>query len=340
MDRPTIFISYSWDSQEHKDWVLKLANDLISKYGVNVLLDQYELSAGKDLTHFMESSIEKSTKVLLILTPSYKIKAENRTGGVGYEYSMISQELFDIQANNNKFIPVLRSGDMDKSSPKYIKSKIYLNLVDNSKYHIQLFDLGRTIYEKPKLSKPALGPLPNFENVEYDPILELANELSTKERLNNELNRIIKSEEGVNLANSEIDALYTSIKEKAKLYSDKSDFKFRVQDEYRKNLILSYGGYSVLITWNLASSITLDDSNLKVSFWKGYLVLNGYKTMYSTGHEPKRQGTIDYLFDLNLERQSIWKLRDKSETTSNEIIKRSFSYILEEIQKEKVKGFR
>jgi len=340
MDKPTVFISYSWDSEEHREWILKLANDLISKYGINVLLDQYELSAGKDLTYFMESSIEQSTKVLLILTPNYKLKAENRTGGVGYEYSMISQELFDIQANDNKFIPILRNGDLNSSSPKYIKSKIYHKMVDNSEYLNQLFELSRIIYEKPKIIKPDLGPLPDFENDEYDPILELANELSNKERLNNELNRIINSDEGINLVNTEIDKLHNSIKDKATLYSEKSEFKFKVQDEYRKSLILSYGGYSVLINWNQVYRNTLDESKLTVSFWKGHLVLNSYNSMYFPGEEPKRKRTIEYKFDLNLERKNIWRLKDKSATTSDKITKESFSYIMEQIQKEKVKGFR
>ncbi len=39
MKRPIVFISYSWDSQEHQDWVLKLSKDLIEKYkiGIDVL---------------------------------------------------------------------------------------------------------------------------------------------------------------------------------------------------------------------------------------------------------------------------------------------------------------
>ena len=107
-NRITVFISYSWDSPEHQEWVLKLATDLIKIYGINVLLDQFELSAGRELTMFMESSVEKADKVLVIMTPKYQQKADKREGGVGYEYSMISQGLFATQTDNNKFIPILR----------------------------------------------------------------------------------------------------------------------------------------------------------------------------------------------------------------------------------------
>ncbi len=53
---PTAFISYSWDSDAHKTWVRQLAEKLRSR-GVRVILDQWELSAGTDRTHFMESNI-------------------------------------------------------------------------------------------------------------------------------------------------------------------------------------------------------------------------------------------------------------------------------------------
>ncbi len=90
MKNKTVFISYSWDSPEHSEWVLNFANDLV-KGGVDVMLDQYDLSAGKELTHFMEKSVG-ADKIIMIMTPNYKLKADKREGGVGFEYSLITQE--------------------------------------------------------------------------------------------------------------------------------------------------------------------------------------------------------------------------------------------------------
>ena len=42
---PKVFVSYSHDSQDHKDWVLKLATRLVAN-GVDVILDQWDLSLG------------------------------------------------------------------------------------------------------------------------------------------------------------------------------------------------------------------------------------------------------------------------------------------------------
>ena len=43
---PKVFISYSWTSEAYKERVLKLAERLMDN-GVDVILDQWDLSPGK-----------------------------------------------------------------------------------------------------------------------------------------------------------------------------------------------------------------------------------------------------------------------------------------------------
>jgi len=59
---PKVFISYSWDSDEHKAWILNLAKQLLAN-GVDVTLDQFELSLGKNLSHFMERAVADADKL-------------------------------------------------------------------------------------------------------------------------------------------------------------------------------------------------------------------------------------------------------------------------------------
>lgn len=157
-----VFIAYSWDNDNHKAWILQLANKLVEN-GLDVLLDQYELGLGKNLTHFMEKSIESADKVLTIFTENYKLKAEGRAGGVGYEYSMINAELYQNQVNNNKIIPILRGGDSDSSIPKFIKAFIWLDMRDDSKFDENFMSLLREIYNEPKIKKPQIGKKPKFD---------------------------------------------------------------------------------------------------------------------------------------------------------------------------------
>ena len=91
-DIPTAFISYSWDSESHKEWVRTLAEKLRGQ-GVRVILDQWELGVGGDRTHFMESNIVASEFVIIVCTPTYATKGNRRDGGVGYEAMIITSQL-------------------------------------------------------------------------------------------------------------------------------------------------------------------------------------------------------------------------------------------------------
>ncbi|SHE67344.1 Leucine Rich Repeat [Bacteroides luti] len=157
---PNVGISYSWDDEKHKEWVLNLANELTEK-GIFVYLDQFDLKPGMDKNHYMENIIFKSQRVIVILTPNYKLKADKRDGGVGYEYSIITSEIFDSQ-DENKFIPVLRSGEIDESSPIALKSRIAIFMDDDTKFEDKFDELCREIHHEPKTKRPKLGSKPNY----------------------------------------------------------------------------------------------------------------------------------------------------------------------------------
>lgn len=125
-----IFISYSWEEEEHKSWVLKLANRLENSFDIKI---DEKLPLGGDINAFMENMIEYSDKILLILTPTYKQKADGREKGVGYETGLISNEFFNDQASI-KFVPILRKGTLESSFPKYLGNRKCLVMTDDSKF--------------------------------------------------------------------------------------------------------------------------------------------------------------------------------------------------------------
>lgn len=79
-----VFISYSHDSKEHKKEIRKLANDLITDYGIDVFADFYEEDnpTGSLLTDFMQGS-RKADRIICVLTPNYKLKAKRGVGASG-----------------------------------------------------------------------------------------------------------------------------------------------------------------------------------------------------------------------------------------------------------------
>ena len=113
-----VFISYSWDSEEHKQWVHKLADSLEETTGFNVLWDGYDLDALSDKNFFMETSITESEFVIVVATQKYKEKANKRDGGVGIEtYLATAAHWKSLQQNNKtKIIVALREPD---SIPNY-----------------------------------------------------------------------------------------------------------------------------------------------------------------------------------------------------------------------------
>lgn len=160
---PRVFISYSWDGDEHNNWVLNLAEKLCNPGGIDVILDRWELSKlGSLLPNFMESSINEADRVILILTPNYKLKTERLEGGVGYEYSIISAKIFyDIKTT--KFIPLLRAGTFEESAPTVLSARIGIDFKDDNKFEENFELLLRDIHGKPKHKKPFVSSIPNFE---------------------------------------------------------------------------------------------------------------------------------------------------------------------------------
>src|SRR5262245_26300445 len=87
-----VFISYSWSADDHVEWVAGLGERLMAD-GIEVVLDQWSLKDGQDLTAFMEQMVSDSSikRVLIVSESSYAIKADARRGGVGTESQIISK---------------------------------------------------------------------------------------------------------------------------------------------------------------------------------------------------------------------------------------------------------
>ena len=162
---PKVFISYSWESKEHSDWVKSLADKLLSD-GIEAIIDSYDVSPGDRLPKFMESSIRDSDYVIIICTEEYKRKANNREKGVGYESHIISAELYNNH-NDRKFIPIIRQGDFNTALPTYLDGKLAIDLRGNPFNEESYKDLIASIFKVKK--KPKVGIRPYYVD-EYEPI--------------------------------------------------------------------------------------------------------------------------------------------------------------------------
>jgi thioredoxin len=156
---PSCFVSYAWESPQHRDWVLRLALDL-TENGVRVLIDR-EVKAGESLTLFMEASVRESTTVVLVCTPTYAAKANDRLGGVGNETGIVTGEIF-TKGPARKFVPIVRSGPVADALPSYLSDKRSLDFRSEADYEEALAELVRVIWDEPGVALPTPGTRPRF----------------------------------------------------------------------------------------------------------------------------------------------------------------------------------
>jgi len=163
---PNCFVSYTWDSSAHKSWVRELATRL-TKNGVDVILDQWDLKYGDDLPHFMETAVRESDFVLLVCTPEYARKSNEGKGGAGYEKRIVTGEMFQ-SVNQSKFIPIVRKGSNNEALPTFLQYKNYIDFRKDSEFNERLKELLHQLHDVPENPRPKLGPSP-FRKKQVEP---------------------------------------------------------------------------------------------------------------------------------------------------------------------------
>ena len=162
-EHPKVFISYSHDSPEHVDRVLALS-DRLRADGIDCHIDQYEVSPPKGWPRWMLNQIQDADFVLVVCTEHYERRfrgREERGRGLGaqWEGTSITQELYDAEAHNTMFIPVLFSPDDSAYIPIVLRGATYYNLHTEEGYEA----LYRRLINQPLIQKPELGrirPMP------------------------------------------------------------------------------------------------------------------------------------------------------------------------------------
>lgn len=153
MSIPKVFISYSHDTLDHKEWVLDLATKMRAS-GIDANIDQWDLRPGDDLGHFMETNLVAADRVLMVCTEKYVEKANAGLGGVGYEKMIVTADLLS-QINSNKVIPIIRQ-TLKCDVPTFLKSKLYLDFSKPEQFEFSFDELIRTIHNSPLYEKPPI----------------------------------------------------------------------------------------------------------------------------------------------------------------------------------------
>lgn len=155
---PRVFFSYSHDSESHKDWVLSLATRLVAN-GVEVVLDQWDLTLGSDLPRFMEGGLTSADRVVAVCTEPYVEKANGGKGGVGYEKMILTAQLMQNIASD-RVIPAIRANGLSTVVPTFLLTRVYVDFRDDLLYESKYAELLHDIHGQKVKPRPTLGPNP------------------------------------------------------------------------------------------------------------------------------------------------------------------------------------
>jgi len=160
---PKIFISYSWDSEEHKQRVLKVTQYLKAQ-GIDCRIDQdYPgLNTPKDgWLLWMLDQLEQADFVLIICTKIYqqRMRRKNEVGGRGaaWEGAVIMQELYNSRfQQHQKYIPVILDREDEQFIPLIMQSvtpaRLYLKEgAEVLAHHLKDQQLAESSYYSPLL---------------------------------------------------------------------------------------------------------------------------------------------------------------------------------------------
>jgi tetratricopeptide (TPR) repeat protein len=154
-EAPKVFISYSHDSQEQMDRVLALS-DRLRKEGLDCRIDQYEQSPPEGWPQWCARQVEQSEFVLVACAETYlrRFKGEETPGkGLGgtWEGHIITQELYNAQGKNNRFVPIIFSEQDAAYVPIILQGATRYAILEGYE------PLYRRLTNQPLITMPTLG---------------------------------------------------------------------------------------------------------------------------------------------------------------------------------------
>jgi uncharacterized delta-60 repeat protein len=156
MTPPKVFVSYSHDNDEHARWVTDLAFILRKDFGIDVVIDTWDLKLGADLPKFMEG-LTQADRVLMVCSDGYVARCDGTDNtGVAYEKKLMSARLRK-DVYERSLIPIVRNNSNSQSKlPAFMGDASYINFEDNTRYYDNIKRLAADIHGV-DFAKPAIG---------------------------------------------------------------------------------------------------------------------------------------------------------------------------------------
>jgi len=124
-----VLISYSHDPQEQCSLVLAFSN-LLREYGIDAVLDQYEVSPKEGWFKWMDRQIREADFIIMVCTENYREHAYRSPGanggwnggkGVYFEYQLICNNIYSGKKTIDQLLPVLFDANNKKDVPTAVE---------------------------------------------------------------------------------------------------------------------------------------------------------------------------------------------------------------------------
>lgn len=169
--RPSVFISYAHETDDHKKKVYSLAASL-RRDGFEILID-IEKTSGEDWPLWMQRQLQKADFVLCVCTAEYLARFDHEAPanvglGVGWEGGLIRRMLYEVKLENSRVCPMYFSQADSQYVPISLSGYDGFLLADNNGY----LQLLRKLTSRPEylLPKDTDGGAIVLETVTVEPL--------------------------------------------------------------------------------------------------------------------------------------------------------------------------
>lgn len=166
-----VFISYSHDSEEHKEKVLQLVERL-RQDGIDAQLDRFvEGTPEQGWPRWMLDRLDEARFVLVVCTETYYRRfrghgEDARGQGADWEGASITQEIYDAKSRTTKFVPVLFGRDQKRFIPEPLRKHTSYDLTSKKDYQ----SLYRFLLGKARVIPAPLGEIHSIPQRDPNPL--------------------------------------------------------------------------------------------------------------------------------------------------------------------------
>lgn len=167
---PRVFVSYSHESEDHREAVLRLC-DTLRAAGIDAWLDRYdEIPPPPSWPAWMHDQMARADFVVLVCTEAYqrRLLGQEQPGlgrGAAWEGGIITQEAYESSVS--RFIPVLLGEASPTVIPYFLKATTHYRVDSGGESGV--LPLIRHLLGQPEVVPPPLGARPVLRTRDPNP---------------------------------------------------------------------------------------------------------------------------------------------------------------------------